>query len=443
MKDVCNLAVPHVTVWRLALYLLMAVCAMPILGSASPALAQGTDTTFDDTEAQLRVRQAANAATAAAREIEALRRALETERARVVQTDGERDLNQTTIRTLERDLKSAEARQREHDASLKAAQEARNRGLAAETRRREAEAGRHQQSVPAPPPAAAAAPQIPGQRDCPTCPEMVSLPPGAFVMGPAPAEEDEAKVLEGFRVGPTHRVVIGYSFAIGRYEVTRGEFAAFVAATGRQVSDGCRGFRSQESVEEIPGRSWRNPGFTQTDRDPVVCVSWREAKAYAAWLAQVTGKGYRLPSEAEWEYAARAGSQASRYWGDQAEGACRHGNFADLTAAATFAWDDNEPIFRCRDGFAYTAPVGSFQSNTFGLHDMLGNAAEWTEDCHNPRYDGAPADGRPWLAGSCDQRVQRGGSWFTLAQMARAASRSFVSVDEHQPDAGFRIAKSN
>jgi formylglycine-generating enzyme required for sulfatase activity len=273
---------------------------------------------------------------------------------------------------------------------------------------------------------------------------MVVLPPGAFTMGPAPGEDDREDMSGMNDAEPAHRVDIGYSFAMGKYEVTSAEFTAFVIATGRQTENSCWGYNADGHAADIPGRSWCNPGFAQTDRNPAVCVSWDDAKAYVEWLRQTTGKAYRLPSEAEWEYAARAGSQASRYWGELREPSCRYGNFADFTAASALNWPrTSEFIFSCSDGYVYPAPVGTFQPNAFGLYDMLGNAAEWTEDCYNRNYNGAPVDGGAWLADNCNLRMLRGGSWHLSPGETRAAFRSRAAAAAHDVNAGFRVARTN
>ena len=166
-------------------------------------------------------------------------------------------------------------------------------------------------------------------------------------------------------------------FAVGKYEVTRGQFAAFVQATGHDTSKGCWEWTGE--WKQNASNSWRSPGFGQTDRDPVVCVSWEDAKTYVAWLSERTGHQYRLPSEAEWEFAARAKTTTMRPWGDDRDNkaGCAYANGADLTAKEKFSdWRTMD----CRDGQVYTAPVGSYSANGFGLHDMIGNAWEWVED---------------------------------------------------------------
>ena len=166
-------------------------------------------------------------------------------------------------------------------------------------------------------------------RECTDCPEMVVLPSGSFTMG-SPGHETGRDDDEG----PQRVVTLARPFALGRYELTRGQFAAFVAASGYQSQGGNCWYRNADEgkyKDDDASLTWRNPGFSQNDGHPVVCVSWNDAKAYADWLASKTGKPYRLPSEAEWEYAARAGSANSRPWGDDPNQACRHANIADPT----------------------------------------------------------------------------------------------------------------
>lgn len=210
-------------------------------------------------------------------------------------------------------------------------------------------------------------------RDCPTCPVMVVVPAGSFLMG-SPPESEEAYADER----PQHLVTIESPFAVGVYEVTFAEWDACVNAGG------CRG----HSPDDM---GWGR------GRIPVTTVSWDDAWEYTAWLSELTGEAYRLLSEAEWEYVARAGTRTERYWGDDASEQCRYAN------------GDDEAV-SCSDGYEYAAPVGSFQANAFWLHDVLGNLWEWTEDCWNDDYTGAPTDGSAWRVGDCSQRVQRGGS---------------------------------
>ena len=248
-------------------------------------------------------------------------------------------------------------------------------------------------------------------KDCPSCPEMVVVPPGSFQMG-SPARERG----RNFDEGPQRPVTIARGFAIGKYEVTRAEFEAFLAETGHAMARRCSAFAD--------GRSWRNPGFSQSGRDPVSCVRWADAEAYVRWLSRKTGQAYRLPSEAEWEYAARAGTATARYWGE-ASGWGR----ANCERCGS-RWDNRG-----------TAPVGSFTPNAYGLHDVLGNNWEWVADCYQSSYAGAAADGRPRISGDCRYRVMRGGSWESDARRLRAANRRKHAPNDIDNDFGFRVAR--
>jgi formylglycine-generating enzyme required for sulfatase activity len=165
--------------------------------------------------------------------------------------------------------------------------------------------------------------------------------------------------------------------------------------------------------------SWGDVGFAQTPRDPVVCVSYRDAKAYVAWLRRKTGKPYRLATDAEWEYAARAGTKTEYYWGNDADQACQHGNVPDQTWKQ--ATDGSGEPLKCNDGHATTAPVGSFPANPFGLHDILGNVAEFVEGCYK----------------DCKESMWRGGSWL---QRPSASTPTYESIKEHHGHVGFRVA---
>lgn len=275
-------------------------------------------------------------------------------------------------------------------------------------------------------------------RDCAGCPEMVAVPPGTFVMGAAPGETGADPAGEG----PQHRVTIAYPLAVGRYEVTRGEWARFVKETALpDPRYGCnRHMPKAPFWPQTRGLSWHDTGFPQTDRHPAVCLSWNEAKAYTAWLSQKTGKTYRMLSEAEWEYAARAGTTSAHFWGEKPEDACRYANGSDLTRKEKHPeWTADQP---CHDGFAETSPVGSFRPNRFGLYDMAGNVAEMTLDCLNPDYKGAPADGSPRLTGDCKYRMNRGDTWTSTPGGLRSAARGYDDATYTRVyDLGFRVAR--
>ncbi len=269
-------------------------------------------------------------------------------------------------------------------------------------------------------------------RDCDRCPEMVVVPAGRFTMGSPSSEEGRAS-----DEGPQHGVTFDSPFAVGVYEVTRGEFARFVSATGRSTGNSCWTYK--DGVwRERSGRSWRSPGFSQSDSHPAVCVSWDDAKAYASWLSRETGEEYRLLSEAEWEYVARAETGTARYWGASASGQCRHANGVDASSGLDWATD-------CDDGYARTSPAGSFRPNGFGLHDVLGNAWEWVEDCWHENYARAPRDGRAWLesnGGECSCRVLLGGSWNYIPEFLRAALRYWDDSGFRFSYYGFRVART-
>lgn len=287
-----------------------------------------------------------------------------------------------------------------------------------------------------------AVPAAVGARDCPDCPEMVVIPGGQFLMGVAPGEEDRENLAEEFRYRsePRRRVALK-SFHAGKYEVTRGEFRAFAEATGRG-SDGCF-FWAGEGYQFDPRKDWRNPGFAQDDRHPVACVSWEDAAAYAQWLSGRTGKRYRLLTEAEWEYAARAGTTTLRYWGDDASASCSYANGADVTTLSRVPGAHVWPAANCNDGHAYTAPVGSYRANAWGLHDMSGNVAEWTQDCWNGNYRDAPVDGRAATAGDCFLRMVRGGAWDESPTALRAAYRVGSPQVVRVYTRGFRVARDD
>ena len=228
-------------------------------------------------------------------------------------------------------------------------------------------------------------------------PEMVLLPPGRFKMGCVSGKNCSSDEK------PVHEVKVD-SFAMSKYEVTFEEYDAFTDATGRECAND-RGW----------GRGQR----------PVINVSWYDAVAYAEWLSEQTRDRYRLPTEAEWEYAARAGTTTKYSWGDSIGR-----NRANCDGCASL-W-----------GGKKTALVGSFKANGWGLYDMHGNVREWVQDCWNDNYEGAPTDGTGWLSGDCDRRVLRGGSWDDGPWFLRSAFRSWNATANRYYYNGFRIARS-
>jgi formylglycine-generating enzyme required for sulfatase activity len=255
-------------------------------------------------------------------------------------------------------------------------------------------------------------------RECADCPEMVVVPAGSFTMGSPGTEKDRNQ-----DESPQHVVTISRPFAVGKLHVTVDQFAEFVRETGYEANSKCQTWSSGTA-------SWRNTGFTQEGSHPVVCLSWDDANGYARWLANKTGKPYRLLSEAEWEYAARGqtspGSYPRFWFGDDEKDLCRYGNSADqkIQESSDAAKRKSWTLAPCNDGYAFTSPAGHYESNPFGLYDMGGNAWQWMADCYHDSYSGAPVDGSAWTNGTCSSgHVVRGGSWFGGPRSRRPAIR--------------------
>ncbi|MFN6952981.1 MAG: SUMF1/EgtB/PvdO family nonheme iron enzyme [Albidovulum sp.] len=266
-------------------------------------------------------------------------------------------------------------------------------------------------------------------------PEMVALPTGSFSMG-SPVSEEGRDTNEG----PMRTVTIGTQIAVMKYEVTVAEFRRFVEATGYALDRDCYADLDGDGAwAQTPEADWLNTGFTQQGAQPVVCVSRDDAKAYAAWLSQESGKPYRLLSEAEWEFAARAGTRTAFSFGEDGGQGCDYMNGADLTAKQRFrGWT----TMRCADGYVYTSPVGSFRPNGFGLSDMHGNVWEWVEDCYEDSYlAGQRSDGLAYATSSCTHGVGRGGSWDGGADFLRSAIRTRLPIHSRSNGLGFRLAR--
>ena len=228
-------------------------------------------------------------------------------------------------------------------------------------------------------------------KDCEVCPELVIVPSGSFMMGSDDADSDEQ---------PVHEVTIPYRFAVGKYEVTFSEFDAC-------VSDGGCSHRPDDQ------------GWGRGDR-PVINVSWNDAQEYVRWISLETGESYRLLSESEWEYVARA----------------------DTTTAYHFGSGISSSQANFERNVGKTVSVGSYPANSFGLHDVHGNVWEWVEDCLNGDYHGAPSDGSAWVGGDCGYRVLRGGSWYNGSWNLRSADRSRDTSGNRVNDDGFRVART-
>ncbi|MXX11691.1 MAG: SUMF1/EgtB/PvdO family nonheme iron enzyme [Nitrospira sp. SB0677_bin_15] len=254
-------------------------------------------------------------------------------------------------------------------------------------------------------------------QDCDVAPRMTVIPAGTFIMG-SPESEPHRHSSEG----PQREVTIPAPFAVGVFEVTHEEWESCVRM------DGCGGLKPDDE------------GFGR-GRRPVLNISWHAAQLYTQWLSDLTGKRYRLLSEAEWEYAARAGSTTVNYWRPE-DDFCEFASVYDKTDNAFHNFDFQlDAIIPCDDGFAGTAPAGSFQPNSFGLHDMIGNAGEWTQDCFNSDYSGGPTDGSAWESGLCFLRVARGGGWFYGAEGNRSAIRTPRLAKSATSVSGFRVAR--
>lgn len=269
-------------------------------------------------------------------------------------------------------------------------------------------------------------------RDPTTGMEFLLLKGGCFDMGDTfgDGEADEK---------PVHEVCLK-DFYLGKYEVTVGQFRQFIKDSGYRTEaekgEGCYYWIGKEWKND-PKKNWRSPGFTQKDEHPVVCISYNDALAFIDWLAKKTGRTYRLPTEAEWEYAARSGGKKYKYsWGEGSPS----GNIADLSAKEAFSdwliWEGYD------DGYVYTAPVGSFPPNELGIRDMTGNVWEWCSDWYGEKYYSESPKDNPRGPNSGQFRVVRGGSWANGPRNVRASNREGSEPLYRNDTIGFRLALS-
>ncbi len=271
-------------------------------------------------------------------------------------------------------------------------------------------------------------------RDCPRCPGMVAIAGGSLLMG-APSKGIKAGVFSSDQ-GPQRHVSIS-AFAIGKFEVTRMEFSEFLSDANYQPPTKCRTWEDGSSAVR-KDRSYLNPGYEQGADHPAVCVSWHDANAYVDWLTRKTGYLYRLPSEAEWEFAARGGSDQRFFFGSDTDRVCRFDNVGDATARSRWPhWETAD----CSDGRVFTAPVGSFRANPFGLFDIYGNAREWVQDCWHNTYHHAPRNSQAWLSGNCQLRTVRGGSWDIKPSLVSSSWRGKLPAGHKDFLYGFRVAR--
>ena len=266
--------------------------------------------------------------------------------------------------------------------------------------------------------------------DAPFAPRMIVVPAGDFTMG-SPASEAGHTAREG----PRHRVRIAYPLAVGMFEVANGEYAWFVSETGHVSGASCVTLENGR-LNARAGRDWRNPGYPQTVTSPASCIDHDDAVAYVAWLSKKTGHTYRLLSEAEYEWADRAGAATAYAWGGDAAAGCAFSNGYDLDAQP---YKGAPTPIACHDGYPVAAPLGKLKANAFGLFDMSGNVFSWTSDCWNPTYAGAPTDGAPNLRGDCSANVLRGASWLSVD--LRAAARGHDRVGYVGVHHGLRVAR--
>jgi formylglycine-generating enzyme required for sulfatase activity len=294
--------------------------------------------------------------------------------------------------------------------------------------------------------------------------KFVRVPAGEFLMGSDESPESLAVAFPNFErerlldlgdEAPVHRVRITRAFYLGQHEVTVGQFRRFLELSGyvpESIADGTGAYgynpahdpAHSKNGDAFEGRSpvysWRNPGFAQGDDHPVVNVSWNDAVAMTRWLSEREGRTYRLPTEAEWEYACRAGTRTRFPGGDDPKSLLKTANVFDADSAAYW------PQWRSRaieghDGFVFTAPVGSFAPNAFGIHDMLGNAWEWVSDHYDDEYYGQSPTNDPTGPAQGNLRIRRGGSWHTWSLYARCSYRNLNTARTRYPLVGMRLLR--
>ena len=269
-------------------------------------------------------------------------------------------------------------------------------------------------------------------QDCDVCPEMVVIPAGSYVMG-APENEPNRQPWDG----PQVEVTIARPFALGRYEVTRGQFRQFMAETRHRIEPFCRVFTGSWNTSQE--HDWTHTNYPQEDDHPVVCVDWYDALAYVNWLNTKGSYTYYLPSEAEFEYALRAGTTTTHFWGTSKAPICKYANVAGQEFKQLFP---DVEAHSCDDGSTFTRPVGSYPPNPFGLHDMVGNVWEWVFDCWTFDHGTATGDHGPVTGGEhCERRVIKGAGYESVAKYTRSAARGRDPIPGTQIAViGFRVA---
>jgi formylglycine-generating enzyme required for sulfatase activity len=279
-------------------------------------------------------------------------------------------------------------------------------------------------------------------------PAMVTIPAGEFVMGTdnEPAGGGPHNPIEM----PMHKVHVT-AFRMAMYTTTVEQFREFVKATGYKTSDQCWKWThpgpNDDFYMTVTSGNWHTPAYAPSPFHPVVCVSWTDAQAYVTWLSKKTGRHFRLPSEAEWEYAARAGTSTRYPFGDDPAGLCEFANVLDRTGKAAFQRDYGVDwtAIACDDGAEFTTVVGSYAPNAWGLYDMLGNVGQWTADCEHPDYVGAPTDGSAWTSNCAENGemyITRGGNYASGPISTRPTTRAHAGkTNRSSLGEGFRIAE--
>jgi sulfatase modifying factor 1 len=282
-------------------------------------------------------------------------------------------------------------------------------------------------------------------RDCEHCPEMVVIPAGAAILGAG--ADDKFRNADEL---PERTFALREAFLVSRYEITLDQYETFVRATNRAVGGDCLTDRRKRGDWQYDAATtFRDPGFEQGGDHPVACVNWDEAQAYVAWLNTQTSGGYRLLTEVEWEYVARGGATKNLMypWGDDPARGCPFANAFDRTAMQAYAGMDTSgyKVFDpmdCSDDLLNTSPVGALKPNAFGVHDIIGNVAEWVEDCYTPTREHLWESGAPPPQTSCAKRLAKGGSWGTLAHNIRIAERLPYTATHRDDSIGIRVAKT-
>ncbi|MDQ8024089.1 MAG: formylglycine-generating enzyme family protein [Moraxellaceae bacterium] len=293
--------------------------------------------------------------------------------------------------------------------------------------------------------------------------KFVRVPAGEFMMGNDESPDTLARDFPQYESrrftlladeAPVHRVRITRDFELGQHEVTVGQFRRFLEASGyvpESIADGTGGYGFNRDYDPAtttrgdafegrhPRYSWRNPGFAQDDNHPVTNVTWGDAQAMAKWLSEREGRRYRLPTEAEWEYACRAGTRTRFSSGDAPQSLTGFANLFDTDTARD--WPKWTSFAQPADGYAFTSPVGSFKPNAFGLYDMHGNVWEWVSDWHDDHYYARSPVDDPQGPESGDVRVRRGGSWHTWAFYTRSAYRNWNAPSTRYTLVGMRLVR--